>query len=58
MDIEGKPAGKSYGARVIIHIKIIERVVYLLSVYDKSDKKDLDVPLKKLLDQKDNPLKI
>ena len=51
MDIAGKPAGKSYGARVIINVRIIDKVVYLLSIYDKSDKTDLDIALEELLKQ-------
>lgn len=39
--ISGKPAGKSYGARVIHAVISIKSRVHLLSVYDKSDKKDL-----------------
>lgn len=57
MEIAGKSTGKSYGARVIIHVKIIDKTVYLLSVYDKSDKKDLYITLEMLLEQKDHPIK-
>ena len=35
--IKSKRKGKSGGARVIICVKIIEKTVYLLSIYDKSD---------------------
>ncbi len=42
MKISGKNCGKSYGARIIINVHIIEGEVYLLSIYDKSDKKDID----------------
>ena len=56
MEIDGKQAGKSYGARVIIYVKVIDKVGYLLSVCDKSDRKDLDVSLEKLLRQKDDPV--
>ena len=34
--IKSKGKGKSGGARVITHIKVIEETVYLLSIYDKS----------------------
>jgi mRNA-degrading endonuclease RelE of RelBE toxin-antitoxin system len=34
--IKSKAKGKSGGARVITHIKIIEETVYLLSIFDKS----------------------
>ena len=57
MEIDGKQSGRSYGARVIIYVKITDKVVYLLSVYDKSDKGDLDVALEKLLAQKDDPVR-
>jgi mRNA-degrading endonuclease RelE of RelBE toxin-antitoxin system len=32
--IRSKNAGKSGGARVIIHVKIIKQTVYFLSIYD------------------------
>ncbi len=38
MAISSKHQGKSGGARVITCIKIINQTVYLLSIYDKSDK--------------------
>ena len=41
ISISGKPSGKSYGARVIHAIISIRNQVHLLSVYDKSDKKDI-----------------
>jgi hypothetical protein len=41
VDIEGKPAGDRYGARVIHAIFSVVNKVYLLRVYDKSDTKDL-----------------
>jgi mRNA-degrading endonuclease RelE of RelBE toxin-antitoxin system len=34
--IRSKNTGKSDGARVITHVKIIEQTVYLLSIYNKS----------------------
>lgn len=56
MEITGKPKGKSGGARVIIEVKVIDRKVYVLSVYDKGDKgdifdKELNKALKKRLEQ-------
>ena len=39
--ITGKSSGKSYGARVIHAVFSVVREVYLLTVYDKSVKKDL-----------------
>lgn len=48
--IESKGKGKSGGARVITNIVIAEKTVYLLSIYDKSDKENLtDKELKELL---------
>ena len=35
--IRSKGTGKSGGARVITHVKIIKQTVYLLSIYDKSE---------------------
>ncbi|WP_310586776.1 type II toxin-antitoxin system RelE/ParE family toxin [Runella salmonicolor] len=42
MSIASKNQGKSGGARVITCVKIINDVVYLLSVYDKSEKDAID----------------
>lgn len=39
--ITGKSSGKSYGARAIHAVFSVDSEVYLLSVYDKSVKKDL-----------------
>ncbi len=41
LKIRSKSRGKSGGARVITHIVISGQTVYLLSVYDKSEKNDL-----------------
>jgi mRNA-degrading endonuclease RelE of RelBE toxin-antitoxin system len=50
MPITSKGKGKSGGARVITHIKIVDTVIYLLSVYDKSDKENIsDNEIKQLL---------
>lgn len=51
MSITSKGKGKSGGARIITCIKIVEKNVYLLTIYDKSDKetvsnKELDILLK------------
>jgi mRNA-degrading endonuclease RelE of RelBE toxin-antitoxin system len=35
--ISSKNKGKSGGARVITYVKIINEVIYLLSIYDKSE---------------------
>ena len=37
MQISGKNAGKSKGARIIFQLKIILNKVYLLAIYDKGD---------------------
>lgn len=48
--IQSKGKGKSGGARVITNILISETTVYLISIYDKSEKENLsDKELKELL---------
>jgi hypothetical protein len=48
--IASKGKGKSGGARLIINIVVSENNVYLLSIYDKSEKENLsDKELKELL---------
>jgi mRNA-degrading endonuclease RelE of RelBE toxin-antitoxin system len=37
MAISSKNKGKSGGARVITYVKIVDEVIYLISIYDKSD---------------------
>ncbi len=39
--IASKGKGERGGARIIIHVKIIESEVFLLSIYDKSDKESI-----------------
>ena len=39
--IRSKGRGKSGGARVITHVQVIADTIFLLSIYDKSDKADL-----------------
>jgi len=52
LSIASKGKGKSGGARVIAHIVIEKKVIYLLSMYDKSEKADLsDKELEMLLGQ-------
>ena len=49
--ISAKGKGKSGGARVITNFVIAEETVYLLSIYDKSDKENLtDKELEELLE--------
>ncbi|MBK8712538.1 MAG: type II toxin-antitoxin system RelE/ParE family toxin [Niastella sp.] len=48
--IASKGKGKSGGARIITHIVITVKTVFLLSIYDKSEKQNLtDAELKELL---------
>ncbi|MFN6944151.1 MAG: type II toxin-antitoxin system RelE/ParE family toxin [Cytophagaceae bacterium] len=50
LSIASKGKGKSGGARVITNLVISEKTVYLLSIYDKSEKANLsDKELKELL---------
>ena len=50
MQITDKNKGQSGGARLIINVKIIEKMVYVISVYDKSKIENLlDNALDKLL---------
>ncbi|MGF1637349.1 MAG: type II toxin-antitoxin system RelE/ParE family toxin [Cyclobacteriaceae bacterium] len=50
MAITSKGKGKSGGSRVITHLKVSHTAVYLLSIYDKSDKEKIsDKELKELL---------
>lgn len=39
--IKSKGKGKSGGARVITYLQIINKTVYLLSIYDKSEKENI-----------------
>jgi mRNA-degrading endonuclease RelE of RelBE toxin-antitoxin system len=52
LSIKSKSKGKSGGARIITHIVVSGKNVYLLSIYDKSEKADL-LPgeLKQLLEE-------
>jgi len=50
ISIASKGKGKSGGARIITHFMITDSSVYLLSIYDKSEKDSLtDKELKELL---------
>ena len=52
LSISSKGRGKSGGARVITYISIVETEVYLLTIYDKSEKEDLNPKeLKEFLSQ-------
>lgn len=39
--IASKGKGKSGGARVISHVQITQTIIYLLSIYDKSEQSDI-----------------
>ena len=47
--IKSKAKGKSGGARVITYVRIVEETVYLLSIYDKSQKANISEALIKEL---------
>ena len=50
--IASKGKGKSGGARLITNIVVSDTVVYLLTIYDKSEKENItDRELRELLDQ-------
>lgn len=50
LSIASKGGGKSGGSRVITHVRVTSRRVYLLSIYDKSEKGTLtDKEIKSLL---------
>ena len=41
LSIKSKGRGKSGGGRVITHVHIIDEVIFLLSIYDKSEQEDI-----------------
>jgi hypothetical protein len=50
MAMASKGKGKSGGARVIVHVLVTDAAVYLLDIYDKSDKENItDKELQMLL---------
>jgi hypothetical protein len=52
LSIASKGKGKSGGARVITQFKLIRETVFLISIYDKSEKEDIpDKELQVLLKQ-------
>jgi mRNA-degrading endonuclease RelE of RelBE toxin-antitoxin system len=52
LSIASKGKGKSGGARVITNVIVTEKIVYLISIYDKSDKETLNnKELKELLNE-------
>jgi mRNA-degrading endonuclease RelE of RelBE toxin-antitoxin system len=42
MAISSKNKGKSGGARIITNVHVVGETIYLLSIYDKSQKSNLD----------------
>jgi mRNA-degrading endonuclease RelE of RelBE toxin-antitoxin system len=42
LSIASKGKGKSGGARVITHIQVIKKTIFLLSIYDKSEMENID----------------
>lgn len=55
--IKSKGKGKSGGARVMTHVKVVNQTVYLFSIYDKSEKGNIsDKEIKELI--KDIPVYI
>jgi hypothetical protein len=51
MAIASKNKGKSGGSRVITCVKVVNETVFLLSIYDKSEKENIeDSKLKSLLE--------
>jgi mRNA-degrading endonuclease RelE of RelBE toxin-antitoxin system len=52
LSIASKGKGKSGGARVITNFVVTEKTVFLLAIYDKSEKENLtDKELEQLLEQ-------
>lgn len=42
LSITSKGKGKSGGARIITYVQIIDETIYLLTIYDKSEKENLN----------------
>jgi hypothetical protein len=52
MAIRSKGKGKSGGARVITLVKVVNETVFLVTIYDKSDKQTItDEALRALIQQ-------
>jgi mRNA-degrading endonuclease RelE of RelBE toxin-antitoxin system len=43
LSIASKSKGKSGGARVITYLTVVEKTVYLLTIYDKSNKENISL---------------
>lgn len=42
LSIKSKGKGKSGGGRVITHVHVVDEIIFLLSIYDKSEKENLN----------------
>jgi mRNA-degrading endonuclease RelE of RelBE toxin-antitoxin system len=42
LSIKSKGRGKSGGGRVVTHVHIVDEVIFLLLIYDKSEKENLN----------------
>lgn len=52
--IKSKGKGKSAGARIITYVKVQKETVYLLSIYDKSERENIsDLDIKEFIKQID-----
>ena len=49
LSIASKGKGKSGGARVITHVYVVRQIVYLLSIYDKSEQENIPNDLLEIL---------
>ena len=48
--IASKGKGKSGGARIITYLQVVNKVVYLVSIYDKNEQDNIqDIELKELI---------
>ncbi len=50
MGVESKGKGKSGGARIISHVKVVKQIIYLFSIYSKGEKDSItNAEIKELL---------
>lgn len=42
MAISSKNRGKSGGARIIAYVRVVQEVIFLMTIYDKSEQEDLE----------------
>jgi len=50
LGIASKGKGKSGGARVITYVQVVNKTVFLVSIYDKNEQDDIsDIELKELI---------